>query len=234
MKHLNISEDEIKDYREKFRKFSAVRKLEVEEFLEQKQYDEAIDLLVESKELDKEYPGLLAEYSAKLIELYQMLNMNEEYKNELVYQVFSCRQNNLEYVKKLKQCCPKEWDFYLEKLLLKPETQFIKYELLKAERLYKRLLDEILKSEYVYSLDQYEKCLKKEFPNEVRDAYVSYTIRSAESTTDRKAYKKVISYLKKIQKYPQGEKEALKIVADWKRQYKRRPAMMDELRKAGF
>lgn len=127
---------------------SAVRKLEVEEYLVQKKYDKAIDILVESKELDKEYPGLLAEYSKKLIALYQELNMDEEYKNEL----------------------------------------------LKEERLYKRLLDEILKSGYVYSLNQYEKCLKKEFPNEVRDAYVNYSIRSAESATDRKAYNKVITY----------------------------------------
>ena len=44
----------------------------------------------------------------------------------------------------------------------------------------------------------------------------------------------LISYLKKITKYPDGKKIARDIAECWKQDYKRRPAMMDELRKAGF
>lgn len=234
MKRLDFSDNEISEYRKKYRNFPAVRELEIEEYLTQRDYEKAIELLVESKELDKAYSGLTTKYSIMLIEIYQKLNLKDQYKDELKYQVFTCRQDNLKYIKMLKKCCPEEWNDNLEKLLTAPGMQLMKYQLLKEEQLYKRLLDEILKSGYIYNLDQYEKCLKKEFPNEVRDAYANYVIHSAETASDRKAYKGIMVYLEKIRKYPQSEKEASRIAEDWKTQYKRRPAMMDELQKAGF
>ena len=41
-------------------------------------------------------------------------------------------------------------------------------------------------------------------------------------------------YLKKVSKYEGGKIEVEKISNVWKMQYKRRPAMMDELKQAGF
>lgn len=234
MRLLGLSEAEVKAYRKKFRNFSAVRKLEIDEYIENKDYDSAIALLTESKELDKEYPGLVSGYSIMLIEIYQKLNWNEQYKQELIFQVFHCRQDNLNYVNMLKQCCTEEWEGMLEKLLLEPSMQSVKYQLLEEEGLYKRLLDEILNGGYIYSLDQYEKHLEKVFPNEVRDAYVNFVVNRAESTSDRKSYKELIKYLKKICKYPQGKETVLKIAEEWRACYRRRPAMMDELKKAGF
>lgn len=234
MRLLGLSEAEVKAYRKKFRNFSAVRKLEIDESIKNKDYDSAIALLTESKELDKEYPGLVSGYSTMLIELYQKLHLNEQYKQELIFQVFQCRQDNLDYVKKLKQCCPEEWEDTLEKLLHEPTMLSLKYQLLEAEGLYKRLLDEILNGGFIYSLDQYEKSLKKSFPNEVRDAYVNFVIHRAESTADRKAYKELVKYLKKICKYPYGKETVLKIAEEWRASYRRRPAMLDELKKAGF
>lgn len=234
MKRLELSENEIAEYREQFRHFSAVRELEIREHLGQKQYNKAIEVLLESKELDKEYPGLVAKYSSMLIDIYQELNLDKDYKDELLFQVFTCRQDNLDYIKRLKQCCPEEWVDYREKLLMEPKAQGIKYQLLEEEQLYKRLLDEIIGSGYIYSLDQYEKVLKKKYPDQVRNAYVNYVIRGAEAAADRVTYKRLMVYLKKISKYPEGEKEALKIAEMWKGEYRRRPAMMDELRKAGF
>ena len=97
-----------------------------------------------------------------------------------------------------------------------------------------RLLQEIQKNQSVHVLDQYEKVLKKYLPNEIRDMYVQYVKKESTRTSDRKSYKYLISYLKKITKYPDGKKIARDIAECWKQDYKRRPAMMDELRKAGF
>lgn len=58
--------------------------------------------------------------------------------------------------------------------------------------------------------------------------------KEAIRTADRKAYKYLMFYLRKITKYPDGKKIARDIADCWKQDYKRRPAMMDELRKAGF
>ena len=51
---------------------------------------------------------------------------------------------------------------------------------------------------------------------------------------ERKKYKYLMPYLKKISKCDGGKVVAEDIAATWRREYKRRTAMMDELRKAGF
>ena len=51
---------------------------------------------------------------------------------------------------------------------------------------------------------------------------------------DRNKYKSLMPYLKKITKCDGGKDVADDIAATWRREYKRRTAMMDELRKAGF
>ena len=231
----NPAENEINEYRTKFRHFSAIRELEVKEYLDRKEYDKAIEVLEESKKLDKEYAGLVSKYSEQLIQVYHKTGQQEEYKKELIYQVFSCRQDNLENVKLLKaECDEEEWCTYREQILNTNSCLGIKFRFLEFEELYDRLLKTIVESGSIYTLDQYEKVLKKKFPDIIRDTYVNYVRKHAESVCDRKAYKGLMTYLKKITKYPDGRGKADQIAKEWKVIYRRRPAMMDELKKAGF
>ena len=235
MEELNYSKQEIRDYRQKYRNFSEIRKMEIQEYLTDKKYEEAIAVLKESKKLDANQPGLVAEYSQQLIQIYEKRNMQKEYAEELQYQVFGCMQDNLKYIVKLKKLCSEtEWEEQRERFLKDETSSWIRYEFLVEEELFARLFREIQKNNSVYEFDQYEKVLKKHLPNEVRDMYVRYVKNEAVQTADRKAYKYLMSYLKKITKYPDGEKIARDIAECWKQDYKRRPAMMDELRKAGF
>ena len=235
MEELSYSKQEIKEYRQKYRNFSEIRKMEIQEYLSDKKYEEAIAVLKESKKLDADKAGLVAEYSQQLIQIYEKRNMQNEYVQELQYQVFECMQRDLEYIVKLKKLCSEtEWEEQREKFLQGKTSYWIRYEFLVEEELFERLLQEIQKNQSVHVLDQYEKVLKKHLPNEVRDMYVQYVKKESTRTSDRKAYKYLISYLKKITKYPDGKKIARDIAECWKQDYKRRPAMMDELRKAGF
>lgn len=235
MRELNYSANEINEYRKKFRHFSAIRKLEVKEYLDRKEYDKAIEVLEESKKLDKEYAGLVSKYSEQLIQIYHKTGQQEEYKKELIYQVFSCKQDNLANVKLLKaECDEEEWCTYREQILNSNSCLGIKFSFLEFEELYDRLLKTIVENGSIYTLDQYEKVLKKRFPDIIRDTYVNYVRKHAESVCDRKAYKGLMTYLKKITKYPDGREKADQIAKEWKVIYRRRPAMMDELKKAGF
>lgn len=235
MRELSYSENEINEYRTKFRHFSAIRELEIKEYLDKTEYDKAVEVLKESKILDKEYAGLVSKYSEQLIQIYHKTGQQELYKKELIYQIFSCRQDNLENVKLLKaECDEEEWCTYRERILNSNLCLGIKFNFLEFEELYDRLLETIVKSGSIYTLDQYEKVLKKKFPDVVRDTYVNYVRKHAESVCDRKAYKGLMAYMKKIAKYPGGRAVADQIAEEWKETYRRRPAMMDELRKAGF
>lgn len=112
----------------------------------------------------------------------------------------------LEHVNELKVICTKdEWEKYREQILTSRSGWSIRYQL-----------------------------MEKEFPERVRDAYVQYVRKQAELVSDRKRYKELVQYLKKIRKYPEGDAVASEIAGEWKEKYRRRPAMMDELRRAKF
>lgn len=192
-------------------------------------------MLKESKEMDSGFAGLVSGYSEELLVLYEMTGQQEAYREELIWHVYHCSQNNLTYILKLKDLCTEaEWEQERERLLASKATWGVHYKLLENEKMYEQLLKEIKEHPGIYLLDQYESVLKKHFPEKVRDIYADYVERWAERTSDRKSYQGQVIYLKKIARYPDGKELASKIAAEWKQKYRKRPAMMDELRKAGF
>lgn len=235
IEQLGYSEEEIHEYRRNYWRFSAVRKLEIQENLDRGNLDEAIRILQESKEMDREYSGLVASYSEQLISIYEKQSDKKAYKEELVYYVLKCPQRELTYIRKLKKVCTdKEWEQYREQILQGPRNFAIRYSLMEAEGMYERMLECLKKEGYVLNLDRYEKVLKERFPEQVRDLYISYLHREAETASDRNRYRELIEYLKKISGYPGGKEKALEIAENWRAKYYRRRAMMDEMGKAGF
>lgn len=239
MKELDYSEEEISQYRKMNWRFSAVRQLEIRELLDDGEIEQAIEVLKESKKLDKEYPGLVFDYSRQLIQIYEQKLMPSEYKEELLFYVFSFMASDIQYFMKLKEiCAEQEWLGYREGLLQKMQGTSSGYQLMEAEGLFQEMLQgitlEIQNAGWIGRLDEYEKLLKPKFPKEVRDAYAYYVRQAAGRVSDRKRYKELAGYLKKIKKYPDGKELAMEIAKDWRALYYRRSAMMDELRKAGF
>ena len=100
--------------------------------------------------------------------------------------------------------------------------------------MYERMLECLKREGFVLNLDRYEKVLKDRFPEQVRDLYISYLSREAETARNRNRYRELMKYLKKISGYPGGKEKAAGIAEDWRAKYYRRRAMMDEIEKAGF
>lgn len=235
MERLGCTEQEIKEFRQRFRQFSDIRKLEIREYLYRKDYKNAVLVLKESKEQDAEYRGLVSEYSSQLIDIYEKIGDMEEYRKELEYHIFNYSQNDLDHLNKLKVLCDKEeWEVYRERILDSKTSSSIRYTILETEGLYQQLLEEVVSVGYLMLLDRYEQVLKKVYPESLRDAYISLVRKEAARVSDRKRYKELVKYLSKIAKYPKGKDCAKEIAADWRAMYYRRSAMMDELRKAGF
>ena len=236
MKEMGIEKSEIITYRKQFEHLPKVRQLEINECIEEENDELAIELLVESKERDKDSLGYVENYSKKLLELYKKHDLKEAYKAELVEYVFRFSSDDLTYVRLLKKCCDDgEWSKYLEELIVS-KSPSLKYQLLNEEGQYQRLFDEITSNKFhrISWLDKYEDILKKYFPEEICDIYIEHIIKSAESTGDRRHYRMLIDYLMKIFNYPFGKEKAEEILLNWKAKYKRRPSMMDELKKAGL
>jgi len=75
---------------------------------------------------------------------------------------------------------------------------------------------------------------KKTLPDSVIEMYKKFVLQEVQRVSNRNGYRHIMKYLKKISKITNGEKVVLQISEQWKVKYRRRSAMMDELRKSGF
>ena len=235
MKQLDYPEEEIREYRRNHWRFSAVRELEIQEDIERGELDEAVRILQESKELDSGYPGLVARYSEQLISIYEIQSDEKAYKEELLYYVLECPQHDLAHIRKLKAVCTDtEWEQRREQILQSRNSYSVLYPFMESEGMYERMLECLKKEDFIFNVDKYEKVMKEKFPEQVRDMYISYVHKEAERVSDRKRYRELMQYLKKIRRYPGGKEKAAEIAENWRALYYRRRAMMDEMQKAGF
>ena len=237
MKKLNYTAEQIEEYKQANRRFFVIRELEISEAIENNDYDTAIKVLLESKERDAGNTEQLEKYSEQLIEIYDKLGKTEEYIEELIRYVTSFWQYDLTYVKMLKACImnPDQWSKMVDDIVMKSRYEDFVCQLLYEEKRYGELMNKIEQSSNKVSLlDSYDKVLRKIMPERVIKIYSAYLKQTAELANERKKYKYLMSYLKKISKCDGGKAVAEGIAATWRREYKRRTAMMDELRKAGF
>lgn len=85
--------------------------------------------------MDSGFAGLVSGYSEELLVLYEMTGQQEAYREELIWHVYHCSQNNLTYILKLKDLCTEaEWEQERERLLASKATWGVHYKLLENEK----------------------------------------------------------------------------------------------------
>ena len=236
MKKLNCTDKEINAYISEHRQFYVVREMEISDAIEKNDFKKAEAILLESRELDQKYPEQLKKYSMILIELYEKTGNTDLLKNELISQITAYPQNDLEYVLQLKKVVrdAKEWESLVNLFIEKAKSKEFKCQLLASENRLAELLAIILENNDLFHMEQYETILKKNYSEKIITFYSEYVLKEADRVSDRNGYKRLMVYLKKISLCENGKSAAIKIANQWRAQYKRRFAMLDEMRKAGF
>lgn len=235
MRQLSMSDAEMSDFIQEHYNLPIVRQHLIEDATREEHFDDAIELLRRSKQIDTNYPRYISEYSGKLIALYQKLNRPKELRKELLYQMKNISQGSLTYVNLLKDMTPPEdWPELREQLLSAPNQGAVRMELMEQEGLYRRLLNEVLKSESLYTMDKFFKTLKREYPNELREFYANCLRPQMERASDRTAYAEIIQRLRKLCEISGGQEAAAALADEWRKAYPRRRAMLEELKKRGF
>jgi len=237
MKKLDYTAEQIEAYKQENRRFFVIRELEVSEAIENNDYITAIKVLKEGKELDANNTAQLKKYSEQLIDLYHKFKMADKYVSELEYYITSFWQYDLSHVRMLKNCIDNQekWSNLVDDIVRKSQFEDFVCKLLYEEKRYNELMNKIEQSSNkVGLLDSYDKTLRKTAPERVIKIYSAYLKQAAEMANERKKYKHLMPYLKKISKCEGGDIVAKDIAASWRQEFKRRTAMMDELRKAGF
>lgn len=234
MEQLGLPQEEIRQAEEEHWSLPGVRARAIRRLLEDRQYERAEALLLESKELDREWPGLVCGYSEELIALYEDTRQGEKLLEELQFQVFHFSQHDLAYVRKLREHIPADQWPTLRERLLAGHTLYgdLREELLALDGLYDRLLAQVTAWESLSALDRWEAVLRPRFPDRMRDAYIQCMETQMRLSGNRKQYASVIAYLKKLRAYP-GRLDA-ELAERWQAVYPRRRSMLDELQKAGY
>lgn len=235
MRQLSVSREETERVIQKYYHLPGVRQRLIREAIREERFDDAIALLRRSKGIDAQYPGLVREYSDKLIELFQKLDRTEELRDELLYQMKEVFQKDLEHVNLLKSMTPPEdWPALRDKLLTMRGLSGVDRRLMEQEGLYQRLLESVLRSKNLQAMEQFFNTLSREYPDETRKFYVSCLRSGMEHSFDRTAYAECVRGLKKLEQVRDGKEVAAKLAAEWRTAYPRRRAMLDELKKGGF
>lgn len=238
LKHISVMqarkmpEDLIDEYCKENLEFSSVRQYYVKNLISKEKYDAAIRVLEEGKAADKRSPGLVADYSLQLKDLYRRTGNNQAYEKELWSFVLEYGAGDVAAYKELKSLyTEKEWEEKREVVFKNLPPHAAVDKLYEVEELYDRLLNFVLDSTGLHNLIAYEKYLKPLYPTELLAKYEAIVKSMASHVSNRKYYQEVVAVLRRMQKYPEGMEKVKKIVADWQLVYRNRPAMMDELRK---
>lgn len=232
LEEKNASQQQIEEVCKKYWDNSSVRRYYIDMYMKKKEYDHVLQILDESILLDKQYRGLVSEYSKKKKEIYLLQGNKNAYMEQLWKLVLEHEAGNLDLYKELKgQYTAEEWIVKREEIFKKLPAYAHVERLYKEEKLYDRLLAYVLNSPGLYALQEYENVLKQEYSEQILDKYRNEVNKMAVHTSDRKHYAHLVSLLRRMQQMKGGTKLVEQIATDWKVKYKNRPAMMDELRK---
>lgn len=235
MGRLGKSKEEQEQYFAQYHYLPRIREIKISQAMQNSDWDTALALLEESREIDKDKPGLVAKYSAQMIEIYERTDNRKSLLKELRDYLYEFRQDDLVYVLKLKALLtPEEWTAERDRLLNSTTMHSQVYSLLEQEQMYEALMQTIEKNTDIYALERYERLLKKSYGQRCLNVYVTYLQDAMGRAYNRKAYWSVIQTLKKVREYSDGKVAAKGLADCWRAKYPRRTSMLDELNKAGF
>ena len=224
MKSLSMSLDEINDFRNKYFNLREVRQQFIDEAVECENYDLAIELV--KKELNNDN-GILfkKDYDNQLKELYLKVNDKDNYKKQLEDILFNDYPDIDHYIeyKKLFTNWNEEREEFFEKI---DNNRFLN-QCYKHEKLYDRL---VLNLTDKYDLAEYKDILKDKYPSELLDAYLNIVNNLVLKSGRRKHYRNIVKLLKEMNTIDGGDVIVNRLVEDWNVRYKRRTAMLEELK----
>lgn len=161
--------------------------------------------------------------------------VNAQYENELRYLVLNLKCQETECLSRLKQVTSTgQWYGMFERLLADVKHPAGRMQLYHFEGMYAELFAELTKYPSFSSFQNYEKNLCDWKPERTLKLYVELLKREMDVACERKQYRHIVPHLSKLKVYPNGQEEAKILVAYWHVYHKNRPAMRDELRKAGY
>lgn len=232
MTALGASEEAVIAFWEEFRYLPPARE-QLLSLYERTDIPSAIALLLECQKADDKRD--LLHHAKKLIELYQRSGQQAQYEQELRHLILVLNCLEIPYVSQLKAITsPGEWPHTLAKLFATAEQWTDLLNLLQFEQMYEPLLDQLTRHRSLAAFLLYEESLRRWSPQRTLELYVCLLKQEMDHNCERKMYRHTIAHLASLHQYPNGPQAAHSLARYWFQYHKNRPAMKDELRKAGY
>lgn len=215
---------------EQYWKLPLVREFYVNECMQKQDYANAEKALKDGLILDVNKRGLIQKHQLQLKEIYRNTGQREKYLQTL-WDLNTCYMpaDLVAFRELKKQYSAEKWTEKRKELFqaLPPNTNMA--QLYKEEKLYDALLQEAIKYPGLYLTQSYEKELKKRYPAEVLSKYKIELQKMAQTASDRNRYRELVQLLLHMKTIEGGTSVVAQIETEWRVQYKRRRAMMEEL-----
>ena len=195
----------------------------------------AIDLVREKRSREKNSDWQTRECTKTLLRLYERAGERTEFEQEMQYLVLELKCQELEYLSSLKNMTPPEqWPAVFVQMLSDAKQPSDRMNLYHFEGMHTELFTELCQHPSFGAFLNYEEELRGWNPDRTRTYYTEILKREMDSACQRNHYRQIIRYLENLKVYPDGENAARGLAEYWYVCHKNRPAMKDELLKAGY
>ena len=226
----NASKKEIEAIYKKYWKCYSVRMNCVQSCINDKEYDQALKYLDKCIKLDYKDQSLLKRDIEMKKDIYQKQGNREGYREMMKALVLDFRDTGIEEYIELKNLyTSEEWVKERDSIIKQINSDWFLCAIYAEEKLYKQLLDSIVKSNDKRLLNQYTHLLKDKYPKQLLHMYRVAVEKEAERASNRSYYRQLVQDLRVMKCITGGDKEVDEIIKKWKNQYKKRTAMVDEL-----
>jgi len=241
MEELGHSKGDVEAFRKQYWYLPATREIVMSEFEDAGNLPDLIQLLEKSKEMDSEFPGLVSNYSRKLIDCYFEDGWPAKAREELFEYITKYERGNIDAFYELKHNTASDlWHQERKKIFdaLSAQGVDIKH-LLASEGLKEQLFDALMvqiregrgfEKLILSELIKYEEALRPEYDNELLDLYERFIWKLSEFAGGRSYYQEIVGFIKKMFSYTEGKDRVSNMLESWRFTYSNRPAMQDELK----
>ena len=217
---------------------SKLRRIAIENAIENKNYEKARLIALNGVKHDKkDKPGLAKEWYDWLLKIAQATNNKEkiiEYARFLFIDNFRHEQD---YYQILKQNIPPEkWSNYVREIIedITAKKRWLDTRLISGiyirEEWWDKLLLLVEKSPDLNTISHYEKYLSNDYSDELVKLYSYAIVVFLKNNMGRKHYQNACRYLRRIIKLG-GRQKANELIAEFRTEYPKRKALMEELNK---
>lgn len=226
--------DEARKTADKYISLTSVCNHEVEWYQSQGRFQDALRLINSAIDHARESGFTSSGWLEKRMHVHELLNDMVSVISDC-RQLFICRNGSMEYYHKLKKLVPeKDWKPFLDNMLDQVAVNGIKADIYAEEKNYDQLFALIKSSDgtsRLSMLQRYAKVLPSDFGPALLEICAPDLESYAEQNMGRKYYSYVADILRTMQNLKGGKEAVQKLVSEFRKKYKIRRAMMEELAK---